>query len=63
MASSSYRVRRRPERPYVICHMVASVDGRIVTDAWHLPRGLLMTPHAFEISRELYGFHPSRSPS
>ena len=25
-------------RPYVICHMVPSVDGRIVTDAWHLPR-------------------------
>jgi 2,5-diamino-6-(ribosylamino)-4(3H)-pyrimidinone 5'-phosphate reductase len=28
-------------RPYVICHMVPSVDGRIVTKAWALPRGLL----------------------
>ena len=30
-----------PTRPYVICHMVPSVDGRIVTRAWRLPRGLL----------------------
>lgn len=29
------------KRPYVICHMVPSVDGRIVTDGWRLPRGLL----------------------
>jgi len=28
-----------PTRPYVICHMVPSVDGRIVTDAWPLPSG------------------------
>lgn len=28
-------------RPYVICHMAPSVDGRIVTDAWRLPRGLV----------------------
>jgi len=28
-------------RPYVICHMVPSVDGRIVTDSWRLPRGLV----------------------
>lgn len=28
-------------RPYVICHMVPSVDGKIVTKAWPLPRGLL----------------------
>jgi 2,5-diamino-6-(ribosylamino)-4(3H)-pyrimidinone 5'-phosphate reductase len=28
-------------RPYVICHMVPSVDGRIVTGNWGLPRGLL----------------------
>ena len=28
-------------RPYVICHMVPSVDGRIVTGTWRLPRGLL----------------------
>ena len=32
---------RAPERPYVICHMVPSVDGRIVTARWRLPRGLL----------------------
>ncbi len=25
---------RPPRRPYVICHMMASIDGRIVTDAW-----------------------------
>jgi 2,5-diamino-6-(ribosylamino)-4(3H)-pyrimidinone 5'-phosphate reductase len=30
-----------PERPYVICHMVPSVDGRIVTSRWRLPPGLL----------------------
>jgi riboflavin biosynthesis pyrimidine reductase len=29
------------ERPYVICHMVPSVDGRIVTRGWRLSRGLL----------------------
>jgi riboflavin biosynthesis pyrimidine reductase len=28
-------------RPYVICHMAPSVDGRIVTDAWRVPRGLV----------------------
>lgn len=28
---------RRPKRPYVICHMVPSVDGRIVTNRWKLP--------------------------
>jgi hypothetical protein len=28
-------------RPYVICHMVPSEDGRIVTNGWPLPRGLL----------------------
>lgn len=27
------------KRPYVICHMVPSVDGRIVTRDWDLPRG------------------------
>ena len=27
-------------RPLVICHMVPSVDGRIVTDGWNLPRSL-----------------------
>ncbi len=30
---------RTPRRPFVVCHMVPSVDGRIVTDAWRLPRG------------------------
>ncbi|WP_434390579.1 RibD family protein [Melittangium boletus] len=29
------------KRPYVICHMVPSVDGRIVTQGWKLPPGLL----------------------
>jgi 2,5-diamino-6-(ribosylamino)-4(3H)-pyrimidinone 5'-phosphate reductase len=28
------------DRPYVICHMVPSVDGRIVTTRWPLPRTL-----------------------
>src|SRR5512142_1473096 len=28
---------RSSERPYVICHMVPSVDGRIVTAGWNLP--------------------------
>ncbi len=32
---------RDPERPYVICHMLPSVDGRIVTSGWGLGRGLL----------------------
>jgi 2,5-diamino-6-(ribosylamino)-4(3H)-pyrimidinone 5'-phosphate reductase len=27
----------RAKRPYVICHMVPSVDGRIVTTHWKLP--------------------------
>jgi riboflavin biosynthesis pyrimidine reductase len=29
------------QRPYVICHMVPSVDGRIVTDGWRLPRAVV----------------------
>lgn len=29
------------DRPYVICHMVPSVDGRIVTGRWGLSRGSL----------------------
>ncbi len=29
------------DHPYVICHMVPSVDGRIVTGRWNLPGGLL----------------------
>lgn len=29
------------KRPYVICHMVPSVDGRIVTKSWKLPSSLL----------------------
>jgi riboflavin biosynthesis pyrimidine reductase len=28
-------------RPYVICHMVPSVDGRIVTDGWPVTPGLV----------------------
>ncbi len=32
---------RAPERPYVVCHMVPSVDGRIVTRNWRLPHGVL----------------------
>jgi 2,5-diamino-6-(ribosylamino)-4(3H)-pyrimidinone 5'-phosphate reductase len=28
-------------RPYVICHMVPSVDGRIVTDGWRVTPGLV----------------------
>ncbi len=32
---------RDRERPYVICHMVPSVDGRIVTDHWRLPPAVL----------------------
>ncbi len=31
---------RRSKRPYVICHMVPSVDGRIVTARWSLPPSL-----------------------
>src|SRR5262245_4385774 len=27
----------RGTRPYVICHMVPSIDGRIVTTHWKLP--------------------------
>ncbi len=26
-----------PGRPYVVCHMVPSIDGRIVTTGWKLP--------------------------
>lgn len=29
------------KRPYVICHMVPSVDGRIVTSGWDIPRTVL----------------------
>ena len=31
-------MRAKDELPYVICHMIPSVDGRIVTDRWKLPR-------------------------
>ncbi len=41
MPASRSRAGGMPRRPYVICHMVPSVDGRIVTGAWRLPRGLL----------------------
>ncbi len=29
---------KKNERPYTICHMIPSVDGRIVTRDWKLPR-------------------------
>jgi riboflavin biosynthesis pyrimidine reductase len=29
---------RGMKRPYVICHMLPSIDGRIVTSGWHLGR-------------------------
>ncbi len=41
MSPSRSPVGGMPERPYVICHMLPSVDGRIVTGAWSLPRRLL----------------------
>src|SRR5438094_705654 len=28
---------RHSDRPYVICHMLPSIDGRIVIRDWHLP--------------------------
>ena len=28
------------KRPYVVCHMVPSIDGRIVIDDWKVPKGL-----------------------
>jgi len=31
---------RALRRPFVTCHMAPSVDGRIVTNAWHMPRVL-----------------------
>ena len=31
----------KTKRPYVICHMVPSVDGRIVTKGWKLPESAL----------------------
>jgi 2,5-diamino-6-(ribosylamino)-4(3H)-pyrimidinone 5'-phosphate reductase len=30
-----------PKRPYVICHMLPSVDGRIVVDRWRAPPRVL----------------------
>lgn len=30
-------MRRNNDRPYVICHMIPSVDGRIMTRDWKLP--------------------------
>jgi riboflavin biosynthesis pyrimidine reductase len=32
---------RDRDRPYVVCHMVPSVDGRIVTTRWRLSRSVL----------------------
>jgi riboflavin biosynthesis pyrimidine reductase len=39
-------------RPYVICHMVPSVDGRIVTDGWRVTPGLLT---AYERTAATFG--------
>lgn len=42
---------QRAKRPYVICHMAPSVDGRIVTARWNLPpnayREYERTAHTF----------------
>lgn len=32
---------RHPKRPYVICHMGPSIDGRIVIDDWDVPRSFV----------------------
>ncbi|MCP3097934.1 RibD family protein [Myxococcus sp. K15C18031901] len=32
---------KRTKRPYVVCHMVPSIDGRIVTRHWKLPPKVL----------------------
>lgn len=40
MSASSSPGAGKAGRPYVICHMTPSVDGRIVIDAWRLPRSL-----------------------
>lgn len=42
MSSSRFRVGGIPQRPYVVCHMVPSVDGRIVTSTWRLPSGFVL---------------------
>jgi 2,5-diamino-6-(ribosylamino)-4(3H)-pyrimidinone 5'-phosphate reductase len=39
-------------RPYIICHMVPSVDGRIVTKDWTLPRSGLAE---YERTAETFG--------
>ena len=41
MSRERSRKMNRAKRPYVICHMAPSVDGRIVTTTWKLPRRLL----------------------
>ena len=50
---------RRSKRPYVICHMVPSVDGRIVTARWHLPPSLYAeyedTAHTFDADAWMIG--------
>jgi len=42
-----------PQRPYVVCHMAPSVDGRIVTRFWRLPH----TPLTAEYERTASSFH------
>jgi len=60
----------RALRPYVICHTAPSVDGRIVTGGWRLPRDLVSeyerTASSFRagawiigrVSMEPYAGHP-----
>jgi 2,5-diamino-6-(ribosylamino)-4(3H)-pyrimidinone 5'-phosphate reductase len=38
---SASRPSHGPERPYVICHMAPSVDGKIVTSGWRVPSGFV----------------------
>ena len=49
----------RAKRPYVICHMVPSVDGRIVTARWKLPasfyREYERTAQAFDADAWIIG--------
>jgi 2,5-diamino-6-(ribosylamino)-4(3H)-pyrimidinone 5'-phosphate reductase len=51
-ARPSFRAGGSSRRPYVICHMVPSVDGRIVTGAWRLPPGFVP-----EYERTASSFH------
>jgi 2,5-diamino-6-(ribosylamino)-4(3H)-pyrimidinone 5'-phosphate reductase len=48
------RTRAPSARPYVICHMAPSVDGRIVVDDWPLP-GRDLTTEYERTAAALYG--------